>query len=141
MSPQRRETRTKTTSPEQLPDAELEVLACLWQHRRATARQIREALYSYRPMAHGSVVTLLNRLQARGMVARTKGRVGKAFIFRPTRAARPAHRRIVRRMVERVFAGDSLEVVSTLFDAKLPTPDELDRLQEMLDDLRTKGRK
>ena len=141
MSTQHRSPKSYATPPEQLPDAELEVLACLWQRRRATARQIREALHGYRPMAHGSVVTLLNRLQARGLVARTKGRVGKAFIFRPTRAARPAHRRIVSHMVDRIFGGDSMEVVSSLFDAKLPTPEELDRLQEMLNDLRRKREK
>ena len=141
LSPKRRDSKSNTTPPEELPDAELEVLACLWQRQRATARQIREALHSYHPMAHVSVVTLLNRLQDRGFVARAKNKVGKAFIFRPTRAARPAQRRIVRRLVERVFGGDSFEVVFALFDAKLPTPDELDRLQRMLDDLRGKGGK
>lgn len=135
--------RSKSIKPtgDQPPVAELDVLACLWRSRQATAREIREALHSYRPMAHGSVLTLLKRLEARGLVARSKGSVGKAFVYRPTRTARPAYRRIVRNIAERIFGGDSLEMVSTLLEAKLPTPDELDRLQEMLDELRNKRRK
>lgn len=125
----------------QPPDAELDVLACLWRRRRATARQVREALHSYRPMAHGSVVTLLNRLEARGLVARRKGPVGKAFVYRPTRATRPAYRRIVRNIIKRLFGGDNLEMVSALLNAKVPTSDELDQLQQMLDELRSKRKK
>jgi predicted transcriptional regulator len=136
-----RRSKSGGSRTQQPPDAELDVLACLWRRRRATARQVREALHSYRPMAHGSVVTLLNRLEARGLVARRKGPVGKAFIYRPTRATRPAYRRIVRNIIKRLFGGDSLEMVSALLNAKVPTSDELDQLQQMLDELRSKRKK
>ncbi len=126
---------------EQPPDAELDVLAHLWRCQQATAREVREALNSYRPMAHGSVATLLKRLEARGLVTKSKGQVGKAFVYRPTRSARPVYRRIIRNMTDRIFGGNSLEIVSTLFDAKLPTQDELERLQEMLDKLQNKRRR
>ena len=126
---------------EQPPDAELDVLAYLWRCRQATAREVREALHIYRPMAHGSVVTLLKRLEARGLVARSKGQVGKAFVYRPTHSARPTYQRIVRNIAERIFGGNSLEMVSTLFDTKLPTQDELKHLQEMLDKLQSKRRR
>ena len=133
----------KSTSPadHQPPGAELDVLACLWQYGAATARQVREALDSYRPMTHGSVVTLLKRLQAKGLVARRKGPVGKAFIYRPTRSARPTHQRLVRNISERIFGGNGVKMVATLFDAKPPTAEEMDRLQELLKELRLKARK
>ena len=136
-----RRSKSGGSRTQQPPDAELDVLACLWRRHQATARQVREALHRYRPMAHGSVVTLLKRLKAKGLVARKKGPVGKAFVYRPTRGARPAYRRIVRNIAERVFGGDSVAMVSTLLDAKLPTPDELEQLQEMLDGLRSKRKK
>ena len=65
-----------------LPDAELEVLACLWQKGEATARDVREAMAAYRPLTHSAVSTLLARLQEKDLVARRKGPVGKAFLFR-----------------------------------------------------------
>ncbi|MCK4850725.1 MAG: BlaI/MecI/CopY family transcriptional regulator [Phycisphaerae bacterium] len=136
-----RSSKSTVLTDGQPPDAELDVLACLWRRRRATARQVREALHSYRPMAHGSVVTLLKRLEARGLVARRKGPVGKAFVYRPARSTRPAYRRIVRNIIKRVFGGDNLEMVAALLNSKVPTLDELDRLQQMLDKLRSKRKK
>ncbi|MBN1942357.1 MAG: BlaI/MecI/CopY family transcriptional regulator [Phycisphaerae bacterium] len=118
------------------PEAELEILACLWQHGQATARQIREIIGAYRPMSHGAAVTLLKRLEDKGMVAKEKGPVGKAFVYRATNSPRPTYRRILRDLTQRIFGGNSLEMVSTFFDAKPPTPKELDQLQTMLDKMR-----
>ena|SRR5579863_3794745 len=120
-----------------LPDAELEVLACLWRKGEATAREIREAMVTYRPLTHSAVSTLLTRLQDKGLVTRRKGPVGKAFLFRAARQPKRTHRRLVGDLLERVFGGDALAVVSSLFETRPPSPDELDRLQQLLDDLRT----
>ena len=53
-----------------LPDAELDVLACLYRLENATVRQIREAIKKYRPMTHGSAVTLLKRLEEKSLVTK-----------------------------------------------------------------------
>ena len=119
-----------------LPAAERDVLACLHKHREATARQIREGLSDFRPMAHGSVLTLLKRLQAKGMVRKEKGPVGKAFIYRACQQPRTTFRGLVRQMVQRVFHGDSVALVASLFETKPPRPEELEKLQQMLDELR-----
>ncbi len=133
----------KSTKPpyQQPPHAELDVLACLWQSGKATARQVREALDDHRPMTHGSVVTLLKRLQVKGLVARRKGPADKAFIYRTTRSARPIHQRLVRNISERIFGGNGVKMVATLFDAKPPTAEEMDRLQQLLKELRLKASK
>ncbi len=125
----------------QPPDAELDVLAYIWRCRQATVREIREALHTYRPMEYGSVVTLLKRLKARGLVTKSKRQAGKPFVYRRTHSARPTCQRIVRNIAERIFDGNRPEMVSALFGAKLPTEDELERLQEMLDKLRSKRRR
>jgi BlaI family penicillinase repressor len=123
-----------------LPDAELEVLACLWkQGGEGTARQIRETLEPYRPMAHGSVMTLLKRLEEKGLVTRRKGSVGKAFIFQAARKPGPTYRRLVRDLLDRVFGGNGLALVHSLFETRPPTPEEIDDLQQMLDELRARA--
>lgn len=139
MAKQQKISKKSPAGSDRPPDAELEVLACLWQHREATARQIREIMGDYRPMTHGSMVTLLKRLESKGLVSRHKGTVGKAFVYRPTRSARPTYRRILRDIVQRIFGGDGVEMVSTFFDTKPPTPTELDQMQQLLDQYRTKA--
>ena len=122
------------------PAAELDVLAYLWRNREASTREIREGLCGYRPMSDGSVATLLRRLEAKGLVSRRKCSVKKVFIYRPTCSARLAYQQAVRIIAERLFGGNGLEMVSTLLGAKPPTADQLDQLEEMLNELRGKGK-
>jgi predicted transcriptional regulator len=120
-----------------LPDAELEVLACLHRQGQATAREIREAMQGYRPMAHASVLTLLTRLEGKGLVSREKGPVGKAFVYIPTARSNKTARNVLKRLLQRVFHGDGVALVTSLFQSKPPTPEELDRLEQLVSDLRT----
>ncbi len=120
----------------QLPDAELEVLACLWEHGQLTARAIRERMEGYRPMTHAAVSTLLKRLQDKGMVAREKGPVGKAFLYRAATGPRKTYRRIVDDLIERIFRGSGTALITTLLETRPPSPGELDELQKLLDEYR-----
>ncbi len=124
----------------ELPDAEMEVMACLWKFGKATAREINEAMGEYRPMAHGSTVTLLNRLEAKGLVKKEKGDQGKAFVYRSTRKPSPTYRHVVGKVLQRIFGGDSLALVSSLFKTKPPTEEELNDLQRLLDELKRKAK-
>ena len=113
-------------------------MACVWQRGRATAREIREAMANYRPMTHGSMATLLKRLEAKGWVGKEKGSVGKAFVYRAIRRPEPTHRRILRDLVRRIFAGNGVALISTLLDSEPPTTEELDRLEDLFEQLRQK---
>jgi len=95
----------------------------------------------YRPMAHCSVITLLNRLEAKGLVTKKKGDVGKAFIYRPSREPEPTYRSILKNLLTRLFGGNGVALVASLFETQPPTTEELDELQELLDQLRERAQK
>ncbi len=125
-----------------LPAAELDVLACLQQQKEGTAREIRERMAKYRPMTHGAVVNLLKRLEAKALVTKEKGKVGKAFVYRPTPDAGSIYRSLLSRLVNRVFGGDSYALVSSLFETKPPSREQLVKLEELLEQLKKRsGRK
>ena len=126
---------------ENLPTAELEVLACLQRREQATAREIRERMAAYRPMTHGSVVNLLKRLEAKSLVTKKKGPVGKAFLYCATRRAGSVYRSLLNRLLNRIFAGDSLSLVASLFETKPPDAEQLAQLEKLLDDLKEKRRR
>ena len=121
-----------------IPEAELEMLACLRRKGEATAGELREAVRPFRPLAHSSVVTLLQRMELKGLVTREKGPVGKAFVYRPTRRSGTTFRGKLRRLVQRAFGGDSVALVASLFETQPPTSAELDKVQRLLDNLRQK---
>lgn len=132
-------------SEQNLPEAELEVLACLQQCGEASARQLRETMEPYRPMAHGSMVTLLKRLEAKGLVKKKKGPSGKAFIYTPAVDSRSTLRPILKKFVRRIFGGSSVALISSLFESQPPTGEELNQLEGLLTQLRrqskSKGKK
>jgi predicted transcriptional regulator len=120
------------------PDAELDLLAALCRAGEATARELRDAVDAYRPMAHGSVLTLLGRLEEKRLVDKRKGDSGKAFVYQPTAAGRAVFRPVMKNFVEQIFGGSSVSFIASLFESKAPTAAEIDELQRMLDDLRAK---
>ena len=136
--------RRKARSPEAaekeqiLPEAEMEVLAVLHARGECDARQVREALAAFRPMTHASVLTLLGRLEAKELVTRRKGEVGKAFVYVAAKSPRPMYRTLLRRVVRRIFSNDPAQLVASLFDAKPPTADELRQIRELVESMEKK---
>ena len=71
-----------------LANAELAIMALLWQHDRLTARQIREQLYPGADKAqHGTVQRLLQRLEDKGFVRRDRTLAVHLFAAAITRQA------------------------------------------------------
>ncbi len=144
MVPTRPARRARDVPALRLPAAELDVLTHLRAAGEATAAEIGGALASHRPMAHGSVATLLVRLEAKGLVTRRRAPVGKAFIYRPSERAEGAVRGAFDKVVARLFGEDRMLFVASLLESKPPTLDEIDRLQGLLAQLRSRrasGRK
>jgi predicted transcriptional regulator len=115
-----------------LPDAEMDVLACVYRRTQATAREIREDLAAERPMAHGSVVTLLKRLAQRGLLTRRKADTGKAFVYSATRKRSTTVRPVLTRLVNRVFGGDAVALVASLFETRPPSASEVREIEALL---------
>ena len=76
------------------------------------------------------------RLVAKGLVKRDKGPVGKAFVYKPLRRPEKTYRRVVNDMLQRIFGGNGIALVTSLFETQPPTRDEVDQLQRLLDQLR-----
>ena len=128
--------RAMTTSG--LPAAELEVLAALWQLGEATSVAIRERLE--RPLSHSSVMTLLGRLEEKGHVTRRKPPRSRAFLYRPAEKPQATRQRILRAFAQRVFGGNPVALVASLFQGKKPSAKEVHELQTLLDDLKSKSK-
>jgi predicted transcriptional regulator len=130
--------KKRNLSAEALPEAELEVLSILHRLEEADAVEVRRALRVLRPLSHSSVVTLLRRLEVRGLVGRRKAERGKAFIYSPVQSAVATYSSVIGRMLRRVFHQDSLSMVTSLFAAKPPTQSEVRELRKLLDQLEKK---
>ena len=124
-------------SPGKIPDAERDVLACLSRLGEGTVREIRAALTPVRKMEPASVMTLLKRLEARTLVSRRKADKGKAFVFRPTAGSQRVCRNLMKDLYQSVFGGDTMAFMTSFFETRKPTDDEIEQLQQLLDNLRS----
>ena len=71
----------KTRPP--LTRQELAIMKIVWRLERATVRDVYEALRAERDIAYTTVMTMMNTLEEKGYLEKT--RVDRAFVYRPSR--------------------------------------------------------
>jgi predicted transcriptional regulator len=100
-----------------LAPLELECLIVLWPLGEGTVRDIHQALAASRPRAYTTVMTIMDRLEQKGIVKRRK--VGKAFCYQPLLSAEEARLKAVEKIVDGFFQG-SREALADHLSAKAP---------------------
>jgi len=122
-----------------LGDRELDIMNALWELQSASIGDVHRSLISSgADVAYTTVQTMLNRLEAKGLVERE--RIGQNYRYRPLMKRSRAVGSAVKRLADRFF-GDSTEgLVVHLVESDLDDA-QLDRLQKLIDDKRSKGRK
>jgi len=123
---------------EKASDAEMTVLAALLERGEATAADLHTELTGGHGWAHSTVVTFLRRLEAKGLVTHGRPRGQRAFVDRPTARARSSRHRVIRDVLERVFGGNPLPLVSSLLEHGDLSRKQLDELQRMIERRRRK---
>jgi predicted transcriptional regulator len=97
-----------------LAPLELECLSVLWPLGEGTVRDIQRALAQSKPRAYTTVMTIMDRLEQKGIVARRK--VGRAFLYQPKLSAEEARIKAVEKIVDGFFNGSPEALVAHLSD-------------------------
>lgn len=85
-----------------LADLELECMKVLWKYPGASVAQVRAGLP--RPLAYTTVMTVLDRMSAKGLVERQKN--GRAYLYTAALDLETARRSAVVRLAARFFDND-----------------------------------
>ena len=85
-----------------LADLELECMKVLWKYPGASVAQVRAGLP--RPLAYTTVMTVLDRMSAKGLVERQKN--GRAYLYTAALDQEAARRSAVIRLATRFFEND-----------------------------------
>lgn len=115
-----------------LTRAESEIMAILWEKGGATVHEVLAALP--RSIAYTSGLTLLRILEKKGYVqheAHPDG--GRAHVYKPLVQVGKARRHHVRDLVDRLFGGQSEELVVGLLEEEKWSKADLERLRELID--------
>ncbi len=122
----------------ELGDAELDVLKVLWDHGPATVRDVLAHLHRRgRRVAYTTAQTLLTRLEHKSFVRSDKSEF--AYVYR----ARVTRDRVTRSrldtLVKQLYDGAAGPLVLQLIRTERFTPQEVDQLQQLIDDLDVEG--
>ena len=105
-----------------LGELETRVLRLIWEQQPCTERQISDLIQAERSVARTTVLKTMQRLEAKGLLARLKG--DGPIRFRAVLDEEHVLPRLVRRFVDRVLGGSADPLVAYLADSeKLSTRD------------------
>src|SRR4051794_29519439 len=103
--------------------AELEVLKILWDSGPLTVRQVMLVLNERRRRAYTSVMSLLNVMTDKGLLARRPH--GRAFVYSARRSRGKTLGGLLRDLLGRAFEGSASALVAHLLEQTNPSHEEL----------------
>lgn len=116
-----------------LSRGEMEVARIVWELRHATVRQVLDALPADREIDFTTVQTYLRRLEEKGYLnVRLEGRTR---IYSPKVRPQTVIRETVDDFVDLLFAGDAMPLVKHLVEEQKFSPDDIQQLRRLLDQL------
>ena len=113
-------------------ELELEILKVLWDTSPLPVSEVRARLKERadRPLAHSSVITMLNIMVRKGYLQRRKQ--GKAFFFTPKVGRESVAGGIVGDLLSRVFDGSPAAMVLNLVETAELDADEVAELRRLI---------
>lgn len=119
-----------------LTPVELELMEILWKIGQGTVRDVMANLPQKRKLAYTSVSTILRILQQKRILRVDKN--GKYHIYIPVFNKQTYASYSVKKMVNQVFSGNSVELVAYLMDKNDLSKEELSAIQTLLDEKKKK---
>lgn len=114
-----------------LSKGEMEVARVLWELRKATVREVHEALPAERGIDFTTAQTWLRRLESKGYIkAQLDGRVR---VYQPRVKPTTVIRETLDDLIDRLFGGDALPLMRHLIEDRNVSSEELSELRELID--------
>ncbi len=102
----------------------------LWERGEATVSEVHQALPVETELAYTTVATMLRKMEDRRLVKHRSE--GRSFVYRPVVAADAVTRSMADHLVDRLFEGSLLEVVSHLLSTREVSREELAKLERLI---------
>jgi len=112
---------------------ELQILGVFWEHGPLTVRRVMSYLTD-KKRAYTSVLSVIQVMQKKGLVAARAEREGLANVYEPRVARATVVKPLLRGLVSRVFGGRTSDVVQHLLQEGDVSQKEIEQLRALLDE-------
>jgi len=119
---------TKGTPFTGIGSLEADILAIVWEKERATVRDVYETLREQRPIAYTTVMTVMNNLVKKSLLAQDRANI--AYVYTPAIPGAEVAQTILDSVVQRLLRGQPNVAISHLLGLrKTLTPEQTDELK------------
>ena len=122
-----------TDEQKSLGELELTILKTVWEAPGSTVQEVADMVSEQRTCARTTVLTVMQRLHAKGFLKRDK--VDGVFRYAPTQERGAVISGLIGQFVERVLDGSSAPFLAYLTSTKDLTAEQSRRLQAIVDEL------
>ena len=114
---------------------ELEIMHVVWDRGKATVQEVKDALSEAHPAAYTTFLTMMRRMEKKGILEHEMHEDGKTYVYRPLVSREAVSMSMFRDIYDRLFRSSSerlLDALNTLFRKEEMTPEDIQRLRELL---------
>lgn len=123
--------RHKTSGP---TDRELTILRILWDRGPSTVREVNEVMTKDRDTGYTTTLKLMQIMTEKGLLIRDESQ--RQHVYKPAITEEKTQKQLVGDLLERAFSGSAEKLVMRALSAKKVSVKELERIREMLDELK-----
>lgn len=114
-----------------LSDFEVDVMAVIWRLGECTAPQVHQAVMQTKPVTYSTVKTIIDRLEIKGAIQRTKTD-GRTIFFKAAITPSAIQSNLVERLLSTIFVGDRRPLFTQLLSAEELTKEDLEYLSNLI---------
>jgi predicted transcriptional regulator len=115
-------------------EGELEILQVLWEKGKASVREVHETILLTKEAGYTTTLKLMQIMFEKGLVKRDDS--SKVHIYQPNVSKEKTQNQFVGKMISSLFGGSSSQLVMQALGNHVPSKDELDEIQQLIDNLK-----
>ena len=115
-------------------ESELEILQILWERGLATVREVHEELAKYKDVGYTTTLKLMQIMHEKGLVKRDESM--RTHVYQPAVNKEKTQKHLLGKMIDSLFGGSSTQMVLQALGEQKASPEELEQIQNLLDNLK-----
>ena len=113
--------------------AELELLSVLWNRGPSTVREIHDSLSKQKETGYTTTLKILQKMADKGLVSRDETQ--RSHVYRAAVQAEKTQRQLVHELLDKAFGGAADKLIQHALSSRKVSPDEIESLRQLLNDL------
>lgn len=124
-------TSSRTIKP---TESELEILQILWTKGLATVREVHEELASTKDVGYTTTLKLMQIMHEKNLVKRDDSM--RTHVYQAAVNKEKTQKHLLGKMIDSLFGGSPTQLVIQALGEHKASPEELERIQTLLNDLK-----